>query len=54
MDRRFISCGRDESGAGNVTPALTEYAKARSALGNPSRAVRRQAAKLAKKQKKHR
>ena len=47
MDGRFISCGRDESGAGNVTPALMEYVKARSAQGNPSRAVRRQAAKLA-------
>lgn len=55
MDRRFIPCGQDEScnTPGNGS-RLLEYAKVRGAIGSPSRATRRLAAKLAKKNKKHR
>lgn len=53
MDNRFIPIGRDESGiTGKGYGRLIEYAKYRAAMCEPSRAVRRQMAKLAKKQKK--
>ena len=52
MDRRFMPIGRDES-AGITAEnygRLADYAKYRSQQ-RPNRAVRRQAAKLAKQQK---
>jgi hypothetical protein len=55
MDMRFIPCGRDESGSiGTYESRLLEYAKVRGAMGNPSRAARRMAAKMAKKNRKRR
>lgn len=50
MDNRFIPCGRDNSTGipGARYGKLADYAKFRSTQ-RPNRAVRRQAAKLAKR-----
>ena len=50
MDNRFIPCGRDLNNtiSGKRYGELADYAKQRSQQ-RPNRAVRRQAAKLAKR-----